>query len=46
MPESNKEKISYEVGKMLFIVTPVYKENGETIREILWKLMRADLERA
>jgi len=29
-----------------FLVTPVYKESGETMKEILLRLMRADLERA
>ena len=33
----------YEIGKMRFIVTPVYKDEGETIQDILLKLMLADL---
>ncbi len=38
-----EESYIYETGKMRFIVTPVYKVNGETIQDILLKLMLADL---
>ena len=34
----------YYIGKIRFIVTPVYKETGELMRDILLKLMLADLE--
>ena len=37
------ESYIYEIGKMRFIVEPVYKEKGETIQNILLKLMLADL---
>ena len=37
------ESYIYEIGKMRFIVTPVYKDKGETIRDILLQLMLADL---
>ena len=37
------ESYIYEIGKIRFIVTPVYKEAGETIQDILLKLMLADL---
>ena len=33
----------YEIGKMRFIVTPIYKDKGETIQDILLKLMLAEL---
>ena len=33
----------YEIGKMRFIVEPVYKDKGETIQDIILKLMLADL---
>ena len=33
----------YEIGKMKFIVEPIYKDKGETIQDILLKLMLADL---
>lgn len=48
MPNKVKEQYTYQVGKITFIVTPVYKDKkpGETIREILLKLMRADIGRA
>ncbi len=36
----------YQVGKIQFIVTPVYKDKGESMRDILLKLMLADLEPA
>lgn len=39
-----KEEYTYQVGKITFIVTPVYKDEGEPMRDILLKLMLADLE--
>ena len=40
------EEYIYQVGKITFIVTPVYKDKraGETMADILLKLMLADLE--
>ena len=40
------EQYTYQVGKIHFIVTPVYKDKrtGETMKDILLKLMLADLE--
>ncbi len=38
------EEYVYYIGKIRFIVTPVYKETGELMRDILLKLMLADLE--
>jgi len=46
MPQSEQEKYIYQVDKITFVVTPVYNESGETMQDILLKLMRADLERA
>lgn len=48
MPDNGKEQYTYRIGEITFIVTPVYKDKkpGETIRDILLKLMRADIERA
>ena len=40
--EKNESYI-YEIGKMRFIVKPVYKDMGETIQDILLKLMLTDL---
>ena len=37
------ESYIYEIGKMRFIVKPVYKDKGETIQDILLKLMLAEL---
>lgn len=42
--EDQKEEHIYQVDKITFIVTPVYKENGETMRDILLKLMLSELE--
>ena len=39
-----KEEYTYQVDKITFIVTPVYKENGELMRDILLKLMLSELE--
>lgn len=40
------EQYTYQVGKINFIVTPAYKdkESGEMMKDILLKLMLADLE--
>ena len=38
------EEFTYQVDKIKFIVTPVYKEDGETMRDILLKLMLSELE--
>lgn len=46
MPEGTKaEQYTYQVNKINFVVTPVYKDRGETIAAILLKLMEADTER-
>ena len=37
------ESYVYEIGKMKFKVTPAYKDKGETIQDILLKLMLAEL---
>ena len=37
------ESYIYEIGKMRFIVEPVHKDKGETIKDILLKLMLAEL---
>ena len=40
------EQYTYQVGKINFIVTPIYKDkrSGETMEDILLKLMLADVE--
>ena len=43
---THKEEYTYQVGKITFIVRPVYKENGESMEDILLKLMLAELEPA
>ena len=37
------ESYIYEIEKMRFIVEPVYKDRGETIQDILLKLLLAEL---
>ena len=44
MADPVPEEYAYQVGKIKFIVTPVYKENGETMGDILLKLMLAELK--
>ena len=39
-----KEEYTYQIDKLTFIVTPIYKETGESMRNILLKLMLSDLE--
>ncbi|MEG2678338.1 MAG: hypothetical protein RR949_00275 [Oscillospiraceae bacterium] len=48
MPDCTSEQYTYQIGKITFIVTPVYKdkEPGETVMDILLKLIKADIERA
>lgn len=47
MPDCTSEQYTYQVGKITFIVTPVYKDKkpGETVMDILLKLIKADIER-
>ena len=42
MSKAISSEIIYEIGKMKFIVTPVYKNEGETIYDILLRLILAD----
>lgn len=41
---ATQEEYAYQVDKIKFIVTPVYKADGESMRDILLKLMQAELE--
>ena len=34
----------YQIGKRVFIVEPYYNKNGESMEDILLKLMMADIE--
>ena len=40
------EEYTYKIGNQVFIVTPVYKDDGavETVKDILLKLMRLEAE--
>ena len=39
-PQKDTQKsLKYKVDKMIFIIEPVYKESGESVKEILIKLM-------
>ena len=42
--EITREEYTYQIENRVFIVTPVYKEKGEPLRDILLKLMLADIE--
>ncbi len=56
MEQKNKEQItiskqtaaqkqSYKIGKIRFVVQPVFKEeNSDTLSAILWRLMRSEME--
>lgn len=56
MEQKNKEQItiskqnaaqkqSYKIGKIRFIVQPVFKEkDSDTLSAILWRLMRSEME--
>ena len=46
MQNSQPASITYHVGNINFIVTPVYQtDNGESLAAILLRLMKADVER-
>jgi len=42
--QAQEETYTYQVDKIKFIVTPVYKADGESMRDILLKLMLAEME--
>lgn len=42
--KDSKEEYTYQVDKIKFIATPVYKENGKTMGDILLRLMLAELK--
>ena len=42
--QTPNEEYTYHVGNINFVVTPVYKEGGEPMRDILLKLMLSELE--
>ena len=45
MPERiEQENYTYQVSKVKFVVTPVYKPSGESVRDILEKLILTELE--
>ena len=47
MAESNqKEEYTYQIENITFIVTPSYKDSGETMYDILLNLMLADIASA
>ncbi len=39
-----EQEYTYQVDKIEFIVTAVYKENGESMQDILLKLMLSELD--
>ncbi len=41
--QTPNEEYTYHVGNIDFVVTPIYKESGEPMRDILLKLMLAEL---
>jgi len=43
-PNENKETITYTIENNNYIVHPIHKKSGETIFEILIKLMKKDTE--
>jgi len=46
MTNTETQNITYRVGNITFIVTPVYQTaQGESVAAILLRLMKADVER-
>ena len=43
---ATKEEYTYQIDKIKFVVTPINKEEGETMGDILLKLMLAELDPA
>ena len=48
MPVPANQSHTYEIGKINFVVTPVYKttDGGEPMHEILLKLMKTEIDRS
>ena len=44
MADPAQEEYTYQVGKIKFVVTPIYKTEGEPLRDILLKLMLSEME--
>ena len=45
LPAGTAEQAAlYELGGITFVATPVYKDSGETVREILERLMKNDAQ--
>ena len=45
MPDNTSQAFTYQVAHMTFIVTPFYRSGrGETVFDILLKLMKADVQ--
>ena len=45
MPERiEQESYTYQVSKVKFVVTPIYKPSGESVRDILEKLILTEIE--
>ena len=45
MPERIEQvSYAYQIGKVKFVVTPVYKQSGESVRDILEKLILSEIE--
>ena len=42
--EERTEEYTYQVETIRFIVTPVYKDKGEAVSDILLNLMMSELE--
>ena len=42
IPKTHKYKLD---DKRVFIITPVYRKNGESAKEILTKLMRCEIKK-
>ena len=44
--KEKQEMLKYKVEKITFIVKPIHKKSGETLREILIKLMRVETKKS
>lgn len=44
--QNENEPIKYEVEKITFLVNPIHKKSGETISDILIKLMRQETQKS
>ena len=44
MKTENQEAYTYQINKICYIITPVYNSSGQTLNDILKKLILTEVE--